>query len=60
MSRFLYIIRRIIIRLTCSESDDINTLGPELCGFGNAYYFSNTFKKQTSLSPLQFRNSSKL
>lgn len=32
----------------------------ELCGFGNTYYFSNTFKKQTSLSPLQYRNSSKL
>ena len=27
----------------------------EMCGYVNVYYFSNTFKKETGISPLKFR-----
>ncbi len=27
----------------------------EMCGYENVYYFSNTFKKETGISPLKFR-----
>lgn len=27
-----------------------------ICGYENAYYFSNTFKKEIGISPLKFRN----
>ena len=30
----------------------------KLCGYENMYYFSNTFKKQTDMSPLKFRQKS--
>lgn len=30
----------------------------KLCGYENTYYFSNTFKKQTAMSPLNFRQRS--
>ena len=30
----------------------------KLCGYENTYYFSNTFKKQVQMSPLQFRQKS--
>lgn len=30
----------------------------EICGYDNVYYFSNTFKKLTGISPLKFRQSS--
>ena len=30
----------------------------EACGYDNVYYFSNTFKKETGLSPLKYRQSS--
>lgn len=32
----------------------------ELCGYDNIFYFSNVFKKEIGLSPLQFRKSSLL
>lgn len=32
----------------------------EKCGFSDVYYFSNTFKKHTTLSPLKFRFQSKI
>ena len=32
----------------------------ERCGFENVYYFSNSFKKRTNISPIQYRKNFKL
>jgi two-component system response regulator YesN len=32
----------------------------EICGWENVYYFSNTFKREVGVSPIKFRQSSRL
>ena len=45
--------------LLCNTSLSILEISKE-CGFENAYYFSNTFKKNKGVSPLKYRKSYEL
>lgn len=53
--RYLSLIRlKLAEELLCTTSDTLSKIA-EICGYDNAFYFSNAFKKEKGVSPRLFR-----
>ena len=51
----LKFLKAVYLNKNVYKLEDINAI-VEYCGFENEYYFSNYFKKNTGMSPTDFRN----
>ena len=53
--RYLSLIRlKRAEELLCTTSEQLSRIA-EMCGYDNAFYFSNAFKKEKGVSPRLFR-----